>query len=168
MKIAVLVARILLGLIFVFFGLNGFLNFLHAPMPAGGAGQYMALLGPTIYMQFVFLVQTRRRSAPALRPVHPARPGIAWSGDCQHPVVSHNPAACRPATRAVCCRLVVHYFLWRAEVFRWCFRVEGGDLKRELLIPGLKIETWATPRLAVGRGLKAAFIQLRILGLATV
>lgn len=57
MKIAVLIARILLGLIFVFFGLNGFLNFLHAPMPAGGAGQYMALLGPTIYMQFVFLVQ---------------------------------------------------------------------------------------------------------------
>jgi uncharacterized membrane protein YphA (DoxX/SURF4 family) len=30
MKIAVLIARILLGLIFVFFGLNGFLNFLHA------------------------------------------------------------------------------------------------------------------------------------------
>src|SRR5271163_3841927 len=57
MKIAVLVARILLGLIFLFFGLNGFLNFLHAPLPPGGAGQYMALLGPTIYMKFVFLVQ---------------------------------------------------------------------------------------------------------------
>src|SRR5277367_5809681 len=57
MKIAVLVARILLGLMFLVFGLNGFLNFLHAPMPSGGAGQYMTLLGPTIYMQFVFLVQ---------------------------------------------------------------------------------------------------------------
>jgi putative oxidoreductase len=57
MKIAVLVARILLGLVFVVFGLNGFLNFLHAPMPSGGAGQYMTLLGPTIYMHFVFLVQ---------------------------------------------------------------------------------------------------------------
>jgi putative oxidoreductase len=57
MKIAVLVARILLGLIFLFFGLNGFFNFLHAPIPPGPAGQYMALLGPTIYMQFVFLVQ---------------------------------------------------------------------------------------------------------------
>jgi putative oxidoreductase len=57
MKIAVLVARVLLGLIFVFFGLNGFLNFLHAPMPPGQAGQYLALLGPTIYMKFVFLVQ---------------------------------------------------------------------------------------------------------------
>jgi uncharacterized membrane protein YphA (DoxX/SURF4 family) len=57
MKIAVLIARILLGLIFVFFGLNGFLNFLHAPIPPGPAGQYMALLGGTVYMHFVFLVQ---------------------------------------------------------------------------------------------------------------
>jgi putative oxidoreductase len=57
MKIAVLVARILLGVIFLVFGLNGFLNFLHAPVPPGGAGQYMALLGPTVYMHFVFLVQ---------------------------------------------------------------------------------------------------------------
>jgi len=57
MKIAVLIARILLGLIFLVFGLNGFLNFLHAPTPPGPAGQYMTLLGPTIYMQFVCLVQ---------------------------------------------------------------------------------------------------------------
>ena len=57
MKIAVLVARILLGLIFLVFGLNGFLNFLHAPIPPGPAGQFVALLGPTIYMQFVSLVQ---------------------------------------------------------------------------------------------------------------
>jgi putative oxidoreductase len=57
MKIAVLIARILLGLIFLFFGLNGFLNFLHAPMPPGPAGQYLALLGPTFYMKFVCLVQ---------------------------------------------------------------------------------------------------------------
>jgi putative oxidoreductase len=57
MKIAVLIARILLGLIFLFFGLNGFLNFLHAPIPPGPVGPFMTLLGPTIYMHFVFLVQ---------------------------------------------------------------------------------------------------------------
>jgi putative oxidoreductase len=57
MKIAVLVARILLGLIFLFFGLNGFLNFLHAPIPPGPAGQFLAVLGPTIYLKFVCLVQ---------------------------------------------------------------------------------------------------------------
>jgi putative oxidoreductase len=57
MKIAVLIARILLGLIFVFFGLNGFLNFLHAPMPPGQAGQYMGVMFGSFYMQFVSLVE---------------------------------------------------------------------------------------------------------------
>src|SRR5271168_3061892 len=57
MKIAVLIARILLGLIFVVFGLNGFLNFLHAPVPTGQAGQYMGVMFGSFYMHFVFLVQ---------------------------------------------------------------------------------------------------------------
>jgi putative oxidoreductase len=57
MKIAVLIARILLGLIFVLFGLNGFLNFLHAPMPTGQAGQYMGVMFGSFYMHFAFLVQ---------------------------------------------------------------------------------------------------------------
>ena len=34
MKIASIVARYLLGLIFTVFGLNGFLNFIHQPPPA--------------------------------------------------------------------------------------------------------------------------------------
>ena len=62
MKIAVLVARILLGLIFVVFGLNGFLNFLHAPMPPGQAGQYMGVMFGSLYLHFVFLVQACGRS----------------------------------------------------------------------------------------------------------
>ena len=41
MKIAVIVARILMGLIFVFFGLNGFFQFIKAPMPTGLAGQFL-------------------------------------------------------------------------------------------------------------------------------
>ena len=57
MKIAVLISRILLGLIFVFFGVNGYLNFLHAPMPTGQAGQYMGVMFGSFYMHFVFLVQ---------------------------------------------------------------------------------------------------------------
>src|ERR1700761_4681896 len=57
MKIAVLIARILLGLIFVFFGLNGFLNFLHAPVPPGPAGQFFGALYHTFYMNIIFLVQ---------------------------------------------------------------------------------------------------------------
>ena len=45
MKIAILIARLLLGLIAVVFGLNGFLNFLNmGPMPTGLAGQFMGAL----------------------------------------------------------------------------------------------------------------------------
>lgn len=45
MKILILIARLLLGLIFVVFGLNGFLNFLSmGPMPTGLAGQFIGAL----------------------------------------------------------------------------------------------------------------------------
>lgn len=57
MKIAVLVARILLGLTFLVFGLNGFLNFLHMPMPPGPAGQYMGVLFLSHYLLAVCLVE---------------------------------------------------------------------------------------------------------------
>ncbi len=57
MKIAVLVARILLGLTFLVFGLNGFLNFLHMPMPPGPAGQYMGVLFMSHYLHVVLLVE---------------------------------------------------------------------------------------------------------------
>jgi putative oxidoreductase len=57
MKIAVLVARILLGLMFLIFGLNGFLNFLHMPMPPGSAGQYIGLLFVSHYLAVVCLIE---------------------------------------------------------------------------------------------------------------
>ena len=45
MKIVTLIARLLLGLISVVFGLNGFLNFLSmGPMPTGLAGQFIGAL----------------------------------------------------------------------------------------------------------------------------
>ncbi|HEY0795453.1 MAG TPA: DoxX family membrane protein [Acidisarcina sp.] len=40
MKIAALIARILLGLVFVVFGLNGFFNFIHQPPMPGPAGEF--------------------------------------------------------------------------------------------------------------------------------
>jgi putative oxidoreductase len=57
MKIAVLIARILLGLMFVVFGLNGLIDFLHMPMPGGPAGQYMGVLFVSHYLHVVFLVE---------------------------------------------------------------------------------------------------------------
>jgi putative oxidoreductase len=44
MKIAALIARILLGLVFVVFGLNGFLHFMIGPLPSGLAGQFLGAL----------------------------------------------------------------------------------------------------------------------------
>jgi putative oxidoreductase len=57
MKIAVLIARILLGLLFLVFGLNGFLHFIPMPPPAGLAGQYMGALFVSHYLVVVFLLQ---------------------------------------------------------------------------------------------------------------
>jgi putative oxidoreductase len=57
MKIAALIARILLGLIFVFFGLNGFLQFLAGPLPPGPAGQFIGALMQSHYVLFVSAVQ---------------------------------------------------------------------------------------------------------------
>ncbi|WP_158790886.1 hypothetical protein [Granulicella sp. L60] len=57
MKIAVLVARVLLGLLFLVFGLNGFLHFIPMPPPTGLAGQYMGALFVSHYLVVVFLLQ---------------------------------------------------------------------------------------------------------------
>ena len=57
MKNATLIARILLGLLFLVFGLNGFLHFIPMPPPSGLAGQYMGVLFISHYLPFVFSVQ---------------------------------------------------------------------------------------------------------------
>ncbi|HEV7684821.1 MAG TPA: hypothetical protein VGO68_22110 [Pyrinomonadaceae bacterium] len=54
MKIVILIARLLLGLVFVVFGLNGFLNFLSmGPMPTGLAGQFFGALFVSHYFWVV-------------------------------------------------------------------------------------------------------------------
>ena len=57
MKIAALIARLLLGVVFVVFGLNGFLHFIKGPMPAGVAGQFAAALFTSKYYVVIFGVQ---------------------------------------------------------------------------------------------------------------
>ena len=58
MKIVFLIARLLLGLIFLVFGLNGFLNFLSmGPMPTGLAGQFLGALFLSHYFWVVALLQ---------------------------------------------------------------------------------------------------------------
>ena len=57
MKIAATIARLLLGLMFLVFGLNDFLHFIPmGTMPPGPAGQFAGLLVSTHYMNAVGLV----------------------------------------------------------------------------------------------------------------
>jgi len=57
MKIAALIARILLGLVFFVFGLNGFLHFIPAQLPSGMAGQFVLALFQSHYYVVIFAVQ---------------------------------------------------------------------------------------------------------------
>ncbi len=53
MKMVALIARILLGLVFFVFGLNGFLHFIPAPPPPGVAGVFAGILISTHYFYVV-------------------------------------------------------------------------------------------------------------------
>ena len=57
MKIAALIARNLLGLIFVVFGLNGFRHFLPQPPETGVALQFGMVMGAAHYWEPVFALQ---------------------------------------------------------------------------------------------------------------
>src|SRR5438876_12064972 len=57
MKITPVIARFLLGLIFLVFGLNGFLHFIPASLPSGTAGQFVGALFVSHYLVVVFLLQ---------------------------------------------------------------------------------------------------------------
>lgn len=58
MKIAALIARILMGLVFVVFGANGFLHFIPMPpMPPSNAATFSAILMSTHYALIVSGIQ---------------------------------------------------------------------------------------------------------------
>jgi hypothetical protein len=56
MKLAATIAAVLLGLVFIVFGLNGFLNFIDMgapPPPDSAMGHFFAAFFPTGYLKFV-------------------------------------------------------------------------------------------------------------------
>ena len=57
MKTPSTIARYLAGVIFLVFGLNGFLNFLPFPPPGGVAGQFMGALYASHYLWVIFAFQ---------------------------------------------------------------------------------------------------------------
>ena len=58
MKILTLIARILLGLVFLIFGLDKFFHFTHAAMPQGVAGQFAGILFTTRYLLIIGAIET--------------------------------------------------------------------------------------------------------------
>jgi hypothetical protein len=57
MRSAAVIARYLLGIIFLAFGLNGFLHFIPMPPPTGVAGQFFGALFASGYWVVIFLLQ---------------------------------------------------------------------------------------------------------------
>jgi putative oxidoreductase len=57
MRTASVIARYLAGAIFLVMGLNGFLNFIPLPPPAGVAGQFMGTLYVSHYLWVIFAFQ---------------------------------------------------------------------------------------------------------------
>jgi putative oxidoreductase len=57
MKVATLIARTLLGLVFLIFGLNKFLNFIPAQMPPGVGGQFAGILFTTHYLWIIAIIE---------------------------------------------------------------------------------------------------------------
>ena len=59
MRITALIARLLLGLMFTVFGLNGFLHFIHQPPPPPGslAMQYFMVMSQSHIMDVAFALQ---------------------------------------------------------------------------------------------------------------
>lgn len=59
MRIASMIARILLGLVFLVFGLNKFFNFIPSgPLPTGAAGEFIGALVSTKYIWAVGLFES--------------------------------------------------------------------------------------------------------------
>ncbi len=57
MKYAIIIARLLLGIVFLVFGLNGFLHFLPMPPPQGQAGAFTGALMGSGYFYVIAALQ---------------------------------------------------------------------------------------------------------------
>ncbi|MDX6532111.1 MAG: putative oxidoreductase [Blastocatellia bacterium] len=112
MKILTMIARLLLGLIFVVFGLNGFLNFLSmGPMPSGLAGQFVGALALSHYFWVVAALQI---AGGALLLVNRFVPlGLVLLGPVIVNIILYhvflNPTGIAPAIVATILWLIVFY-----------------------------------------------------------
>src|SRR6266446_3464773 len=112
MKIVVLIARLLLGLISVVFGLNGFLNFLRmGPMPTGLVGLCMGALVLSHYYWVVAALQIAGGALLLANRFVPLRlvllAPVSVNIICYH--VFLNPSGALPAAVVTVLWLIVFY-----------------------------------------------------------
>ena len=91
MKIASTIARYLLGLLFIVFGLNGFLNFIPQPPPPNPlAVQFFGAIFASHFAAFFFAIQVIGGAAAALRLFRATGADVAGGGALQHSCVSSD------------------------------------------------------------------------------
>lgn len=112
MKIVAIIARVLLGLMFVVFGLNPFLNFIPMPPLEGVWGQF---LGAMVVSHFVWLIGATQVVSGALFLIGRYVPlAIALSGPvvlnilAYHVTMQHSGA--QPAILAAICWIILFWY----------------------------------------------------------
>jgi hypothetical protein len=98
MKILFVICRLLLGLIFFVFGLNGFLHLIPmGSMPEGLAGQFFVVMTQSHYMVPVFGLQVVCGILLLINQFVPPGFGDSRADHCEHPDFPHHDAAGRIA-----------------------------------------------------------------------
>ena len=125
MKTASTIARYLLGLIFLTFGLNGFLHFIPMPPPTGVAAQFFGALFVSRFYVVIFLLQIV--------------PAVLLLANRYVPLAFYDPGCCQASTYSA------FTFSWRLRVCRWLWSLRKRDKGRQSGRPGDRQATLNCP-----------------------
>ena len=130
MRIAAMIARLLLGLIFLVFGLNGLHPFLPMPPPPAGAGRAVrGCAGGFALFRGCRAFSDNRRAAAVGEPICSAGAGDSGSGDREHSVLSHFHAPNGLPLASVVAALWVIVAVWnKGHLAGICRSAHGVDL----------------------------------------
>jgi len=126
MKHIVTISRILLGLIFVVFGLNGFLHFIPTHQFRGVAGQFIGAILTSHFLYRRISDSDRQWFALARKQIRPVGAASSRTGDRQHSWLSHFHVHNESPARACSHCALVDCVLPGAQCLLWCVCREGS------------------------------------------